>query len=51
MKNSIIINSVIDRKAHIENLVLRDSIIGSNATVIGAEKIINVSALSEIKKF
>lgn len=51
IKNSVIINSVIDSKAHIENLVLCDSIIGSNATVIGTEKMINVSAFSEIKNF
>ncbi|MCX7765282.1 MAG: sugar phosphate nucleotidyltransferase [Candidatus Sumerlaeia bacterium] len=49
IKNSIIVNSIIDKKVKVENLVLRDSIIGSNATVKGTEKIINISAFSETK--
>jgi len=45
--NSIITNSIIEPNSHIENAIIKDSLIGENVTVKYKEKILNLGDFSE----
>lgn len=48
VKNSIVENSIVDVHAHIENSVIRDSLIGKYSRIIQKSKILNLGEYSEV---
>jgi glucose-1-phosphate thymidylyltransferase len=49
IQNSIVSNSIIGRDCRITNMILKDSLIGNNATLTGTSRVLNLGDSSEIE--